>query len=88
VRRVKVLDRQVKQASMKVQRQASIYKFGVRVPWDHQEAVQLEEALGHAKWTEAEAIELKQINYYDTLRDLGKDVPLPKGYTKIQVYFV
>jgi hypothetical protein len=36
--------------------------------------VQLEEAQGHTKWTEAEAIELKQINDYDTLRDLGKDL--------------
>jgi hypothetical protein len=67
VRQVKVLDRQVKQASMKAQRQAPIYKFGVRVPQDHREAVQLEEAQGHTKWTEAEAIELKQINNYDTL---------------------
>jgi hypothetical protein len=35
VRRVKVLDRQIKQACMKAQRRAPIYKFGVRVPRDH-----------------------------------------------------
>ena len=87
-RRTKVLDRQVKQAVLKAQRRAPIYKFGVRVPRDHKEAVHLQEAQGHSKWTDAEAVELEQINDYDTLRDLGKGTAIPKGFTKIRVHFV
>mgnify|MGYP003449427917 FL=1 len=87
-RRAKVLDRQIKQANMKAHRRAPIYKFGVRVPRDHKEAVQLQEQQGHTKWTDAEAIELKQIDDYDTLRDTGKGTSLPSGYTKIRVAFV
>jgi hypothetical protein len=59
-RRTKVLEWHIKQAVMKAQRRAPIYKFGVRVPRDHKEAVLLQEQQGHKKWTDAEAIELQQ----------------------------
>ena len=87
-KRSKIMERHAKQMVMKAHRRAPIYKFGVRVPRDHKEAVLLQEQQGHKKWTDAEGVELKQIDDYDTLRDIGKGTHLPSGYTKIRVAFV
>ncbi len=43
---------------------------------------------GHTKWTDAEKVEIDQINDYNTLKDMGKDVKMPKDYQKICVQFV
>ena len=87
-RRIKVMNRTLRQMKMKSQRRGPIYKFGVRVPRDWREARKLQDEAGHKKWTDAEATELKQVDDFNTFQDLGKDAKLPAGYQKIRVHFV
>ena len=87
-RRLNVLERAVKQMKMKAQRRGPIYKFGARVPRDFREARRLQEEAGHTKWTDAELVELKQVDDFNTFKDIGKGTSLPRGYTKIRVHFV
>ena len=43
---------------------------------------------GNARWQDAERLELLQLSEYNTITNLGKNTPTPKGYTKIRVRFV
>ena len=88
IRRVKYLNRLVKKAKTAAARRAPRYKFGVRIPRDYLEARKLQEAAGHTKWTDAEKVEIDQINDYDTLKNMGKGTVMPKEYQKIRVHFV
>ena len=88
IRRAKHLNRLVKKAKTAAARRAPRYKFGVRVPRDYKEARRLQEEAGHTKWTDAEKVEIDQINDYDTLKNMGKGTVMPKEYQKIRVHFV
>ena len=44
--------------------------------------------MGHAKWRDAEQLELLQLDDPSTFEDKGKGAPVPKGYKKIIVRFV
>ena len=58
------------------------------VPNNRAHAMALDEENGNKKWFDAERLELKQINEYDTFTDEGKlSKPLP-GYKQIKVHFV
>ena len=75
------------QAKLKSYRTSSIFKFGVQVPRNHKEAMQLDEKNGNTLWADAEAKELNQIDEYGTFRDVGKGVH-PSGYMKISAHLV
>ena len=64
------------------------YKFGVEIPRNSKHARQLQEKLGHTKWTDAEQKEIGQLNDYTTFIDKGKRTPVPRGYRCIRVRFV
>ena len=64
------------------------YKFGVEIPRNSKHARQLQEKLGHTKWTDAEGKELQQLFDYKTFIDKGKGAPIPQGYRVIKVRFV
>ena len=87
-RRQKVYKRMVNQAKLRNQRHAIRYKFGVRVPRNHREAVILDEKNNNTLWKESEEREMEQILHYKTFRDLGKGAQAPDGYKKIPVRFV
>ena len=65
-RRAKKLLRMVK-ANKRAQRYNAItYKFGVRVPRNVKEAIQLDEENGNTYWQDAMALELQQLMDYNT----------------------
>ena len=84
----KKYDRLVKQAVMKAKRRSPIWKFGVQVPRDHVEAMDLDSKNGNTKWADAEGVELSQLADYKTFVDKGKGYDPGADYTKIRVHFV
>ena len=63
-------------------------QYGIRIPRNHKEAMDLDRKNGNQKWLKAEQLELQQIFDYDTFIDKGKDYKMPMDYTKINVHFV
>ena len=78
----------INQAKLQSFRQRQIYKFGVHVPRDHKQAMELDRTNGNKMWKEAEERELAQIDEYETFKDLGLNGIPPPGYKKIKVYMV
>jgi len=65
-----------------------IYKFGVQVPRNHQEEIELDMNIRNSKWKDAEATELSRIDNYETFIDFGKKGrPLP-DYKRNLVHMV
>ena len=85
--RQKKLLRLVHQAQLRSFRMRPVYKFGVQVPRNHDQAMLLDEQNGNTLWKEAEQRELNQIDEYETFKDMGRGVH-PKGYKKIRVHMV
>ena len=79
--------RTVNQAKLKSFRHSPMYKFGVQVPRNHEEAMELDRRDGENLWARAEARELNQIDEYITFTNLGKGVH-PKVHKKIRVHMV
>ena len=86
-RRQKKLIRMVNQAKLKSFRHSPIYKFGVQVPRNHAEAMELDKRDGGTFWADAESKELNQIDEYNTFTDLGKGAR-PDSHRKIKVHMV
>ena len=85
--RQKKLLRLAHQARLQSYRLAPRYKFGVQVPRNHDQAMELDRANGNTLWRDAEKLELAQINEYETFQDLGIG-KRPAGYKQIRVHFV
>ena len=81
------LVRLVNQAKLKFFRTLPVYKFGVQVPRNHNEAMELDRINGDTKWIEAERKELDQIDEYKTFTDCGIGT-VPDGHKKIKVHMV
>ena len=64
------------------------YKFGVRLPRNYPEALQLDKENGNTLWEDAVKLELKQIQDYGTFRDMGVGVKMDPSYSKIKVRLV
>ena len=67
---------------------APIYMFGVRVPRNHQEAMQLDKLEGSDNWRQSEIKEYNQVQSFGTFQDLGLNAPIPEGHKKIKAHFV
>ena len=64
------------------------YKFGIRVPRNHTEAVEIDLGNKNNKWKQVEQVELDQIDEYEVLGHLGINDEAPPGYKLIKVHFV
>ena len=64
------------------------YMYGVRVPNNYHQAMQLDKENGNTKWADCTKLELDQIDEYETLLDKGTDWHPPKEYKKIKVHLV
>ncbi|KAL7555621.1 hypothetical protein ACA910_007032 [Epithemia clementina (nom. ined.)] len=70
--------------------------FGYQIPRDYEEVMELDRKNGNTKWKEAIDLELKQIDDYQTFKDVGKAeiktkgqvMNAPEGYKKIRVHLV
>ena len=43
---------------------------------------------GNTKWQDAVALEMQQLDEYDTFKDIGKNAPISSDYKKIRVHLV
>ena len=50
--------------------------------------MKLDQLNGNRMWRDSEALELGQVDEYETFDDRGKDAPAPEGYKRIRVHFV
>jgi hypothetical protein len=81
----KKLKRMINQSKLTSYRGDPFWKFGVLVPCNHAQVVELDKANGNTKWQDAEAIEMNQILEYNTWIDKGIGGIGPKGYKKFDV---
>ena len=86
--REKKLLRMGNQAKLKSFRTTLVYKFGFLVPRSHDQAVELDTKNGNTKWQDAESLEIRQLDEYETFHDKGKDALPPIGYKKIRCHIV
>ena len=64
------------------------WKFGVLVPHNHAQAVELDKANGNTQWQDAEATETSQLMEYYTFSDRGIGGIAPNGYKKIRCHMI
>jgi len=64
------------------------YKFGVEVPANVKHALQLDQENGNTGWKEAIALEIKQLNDYQTFIVVPDNQPMPRGYKRIPHHIV
>ena len=86
--REKKMKRMLNQAKLKSFRRAPIYQYGYLVPRNVVEATRFDEQNLNTYWQDAMALELSQLQEYNTFKDLGTGTTGPEGYKKIKVHFV
>ena len=87
-KRDKKMIRMINQSKLRSYRRDPIYQYGYRVPRTPEEAIAIDKANNNTQWQDAMALEMAQLNEYETFKDLGKGSPGPVGYQKIRVHFV
>ncbi len=69
-------------------RTTPIYMFGVLVPRNVNQALEIDAANGDTKWADAIDVELAMIDSYNTFTDKGKGFQPSPDYKKIRVHIV
>jgi hypothetical protein len=65
------------------------FKFGIQVPRNHDQAMEIDQMNGNRLWRDGEERELEQIDEYEAFMDMGTCTKLvPTGYKKIRVHIV
>ena len=64
-----------------------IYHFGVRIPRNAKQALELDKENGNTLWQDAMNKEIANLNKYNTFKDMGNVQYLP-GHKRIIVHFV
>ena len=80
--------RMINQARMISIRRSIVYQYGFQVPRTPKEAIELDRKNGNTKWQDAMALEIIQLQEYETFHDLGKGGVTPAGYKRIRCHFV
>jgi hypothetical protein len=80
--------RMVKQAKLHQGRHGPTYKFGILVPKNKKNAIEINATNGNKRWQQSMDQEIAQIDEYDTFCDMGKGKPPPRDHHKIQVHFI
>ena len=62
-----------------------IYQYGYLVPNNHDQALEINQKNGDTKLQDAEKLGLKQLDWFKTFLDLGKDKQPSHDYKMIQV---
>ena len=73
----------LRQAFKAKQRNAIKCKFGIGIPRNFREAVELDKENSNTLWQDALTNEMDQIKAYKTFTDLEKGTKIPKGDQKI-----
>ena len=82
--------RMVNQSKLRSYNTAPRYKYGFEIPRNYAHALVLDERNKNTKWKDAVALELLQIQEYETFKSLGhkSTAKVPPGYKKIRVHLV
>jgi hypothetical protein len=78
----------INQTKLQSFRTAPKYKYGFQVPRDYQHAEELDISNGNTLWQDATALEMAQLEEYNTFKDLGYKASAPSGYKKIRTHLV
>jgi hypothetical protein len=84
----KQLKRMINQAKLKSYRRDPFWKFGVLVPRNHAQVMELDIVNGNTKWQDAEATEMSQLLEYNTFIEKGVGGIAPSGYKKIRCHMI
>ena len=87
-KREKKMVRMANQAKLASFRRGPLYNFGVLVPRSPAEAIKIDAENSNTLWQDAMALEMSQLQEYDTFKDLGRGAAPPIGHRKIRVHFV
>jgi hypothetical protein len=82
-RRQKKFTRMVNQAKLKSFNNTPKFKNGYEIPQTYEQAMRLDEKYGNTKWQDDIALELQQINEYETFTDVADHTKaqIPNGQT-------
>ena len=86
--RLKLLNRMIRMANARSEANAVRYKFGVRVPRNVKEALELDRQNGNTYWADAMHAEIEQLHEYSTFRSVGFNGRTPDGYQRIPARMV
>ena len=84
----KKITRLLNQAKLRSYRTAPKYQYGIQVPHDYIDALRLDRKNGNTLWDTAVALEIDQLDEYESFTDLGTGSALPKDHKKITVHLV
>ena len=87
-RREKKMRRLMNQARLFSYRTSFKYKFGVKVPMTHAQAMKLDDENDNDHWAAAEELEIWELNSLTAFKSIGKGTKAPDGYRTIPVFFV
>ena len=73
----------MKQIKINSMRHGPRIKFGVRIPKDHDEALEFDKKLGNTLWKEATKVEMDKTYKYEAFKSLGKGGRKPKDHVMI-----
>ena len=62
--------------------------FGVRVPKNHKEALEIDAKNGNTKWADSEELEVEELTSLQAFRSIGHKALTPRGYKRIPNFFV
>ena len=63
------------QAKLTSFRRSIVYQYGLQVPRTPQEAIKLDAENGNTLWQDSMALEMEQLQEYDTFKDQGRGAP-------------
>ena len=86
----KTMLRRINQAKRRSFKNTPIYMFGVKVPRNHEQAVQFDKENGNTLWQDSERTEINQMFEYNVFEDRGhrSTAKAPDGYKKIPLHMV
>ena len=87
-KRQKKLFRMTNQAKLRSFRTSPKYKYGFEIPRDYDHAMLLDKRNGCDRWAKATSLEMDLMHTYLVFKDMGLNVPIPKGYKKIRVHLI
>ena len=77
-----------KQAKLQSFRSKPVYMFGVLVPHNYHQALEIDRANGKTRWADTTALELAQIDEYETFINKGAGHNPGPGWKRISVHLV
>src|SRR5687767_13570290 len=87
-KRQKNLFQVVNQAKIRTFYRTPKFKYGFEIPRDYKHGTQFDHMNGNSNWQDAVALEMEQLDEYDTFIDYGLNAASPPGYKKIRMHLV